>query len=359
VSIVDNGVRRRIDDDLGSQSVTPIRSLPERVLAWASESGSHINLHRLDLAVDYEALCNLLVEQRPDIVIHMAEQRSAPYSMLSSEGARYSIDNNVRGTHNLLAAMVETGLSPHLIHLGTIGVYGYGSAGLRLPEGYLRVSARGSDGRMVDKEIIYPGEPDSVYHLTKALDQQLFAFYARSYGLRITDLHQGIVWGTQSTETRRDPLLVNRFDHDTIYGTVVNRFLLQALGGRPLTVYGSGNQTRAFIHIEDMLTCITLAAANPPEAHQRTRIVNQYSQIATLNELAAQIATLTGATITHRQSRNWEPEFNEFDVDRTILTGLDFAPQTFQDRMADEIRDLTDLLGVQPSSAPTQLQPDL
>lgn len=344
VTIVDNESRRRIDCELGSGSLTAIKSLPERILAWASENGSHLGLFRFDLATNYPELCDLLRALQPDIIVHFAEQRSAPYSMTSSEGARYSIDNNIRTTHNLLAALVETGLTPHLIHLGTIGVYGYAHAGLQLPEGYLRVTAHGPDGQDVEKDIIYPGRPDSVYHLSKVLDQQLLAFYNRTYGLRVTDLHQGIVWGTQTTETRRHPHLVNRFDHDAVFGTVVNRFVVQAINGAPLTVYGSGQQARAFIHIEDMLSCITLAAMTPPAAGDRVRIVNQYSEVCTLNTLAARISDLTGAQILHLENPRSEPEDSTFDPSRSILTGLGFEPHTFEEALGAEIEGVTSIL---------------
>lgn len=344
VTIVDNGSRRRIDDDLGTASLTSIRSVGSRVAAWGEVSGRQIDAHHLDLAEEYSALLGLLKDLRPDIIVHFAEQRSAPYSMISSDGARYSVDNNIRATHNLLAALVETDLRPHVLHLGTIGVYGYSTAGLRLPEGYLQVTARGADGREVDREILYPGAPDSVYHMTKALDQQLFAFYARHYGLRVTDLHQGIVWGTQTKETRRDPRLVNRFDHDAVYGTVVNRFLVQAFEKRPLSVYGSGTQTRAFVHIEDMLTCLTLAAGMAPQQGDRVRIVNQFSEVASLNDLAAMVSALTGAEISHLANPRDEPEGNEFDVDCSTLRNLGFAPHTFEDTLQTEIADLAELL---------------
>jgi UDP-sulfoquinovose synthase len=330
--------------------------LSDRAAAWAEVSGQYISIHQLDLATDYAELLDALREIKPDIIVHFAEQRSAPFSMMSSDGARYSVDNNVRATHNLLAALVETGLDPHLIHLGTIGVYGYSTAGLRLPEGYVRVTARGADGREVEKEILYPGEPDSIYHMTKVLDQQLFAFYARRYALRITDLHQGIVWGTQTLETRRSPRLVNRFDRDAVYGTVVNRFLIQAIEGRPLTVYGSGRQVRAFIHIEDMLTCIGLAADTPPRRGERVRILNQFSETSSVKVLALRVATLTGADVVHVDNPRLEPEGNEFDVDRSTLHDLGFRPRIFANQLGSEFVDLANLLAPEaPGAAAAKL----
>lgn len=344
VTILDNGSRRAIDRKLGTASLTPIRSLEDRVAAWAEIGGQEIESCQIDLAQDYSKLVAFLRKLRPDIVVHFAEQRSSPYSMLTSEGARYSVDNNIRATHNLLAALVEIELCPHIIHLGTIGVYGYDTAGLMLPEGYVPITAIGADGRKVEKEILYPGEPDTIYHMTKALDQQLFAFYARYYGLTITDLHQGIVWGTQTTETKRDARLVNRFDHDPVFGTVVNRFLVQAFEDRPLTIYGSGTQTKAFIHIEDMLTCLTLVANTPPNPGDRVRIMNQFSETCSINALAKHLSYISGAAVNHIENPRREPEGNEFDPDCTTLRDLGLDPRLLRETLADEIADLADII---------------
>lgn len=196
--------------------------------------------------------------------MHFAEQRAAPYSMRSTQAKRYTVDNNVRATHNLLTALVATGTDAALVHLGTMGVYGYGWSGSApIPEGYLTVKVPTPDGDL-DREILHPANPGSVYHLTKTLDQLLFAFYAANDQLRITDLHQGIVWGTQTAQTVRDERLVNRFDYDGDYGTVLNRFLMQAALAHPLTVHGTGGQTRAFIHLRDTVRCIEIALTNPP-----------------------------------------------------------------------------------------------
>lgn len=344
VSIIDNGSRRALDAQLGIASVTPIQSLQARAGEWHSLTGSSIRVFEIDLATDYAALSSALRELQPDIILHFAEQRSAPFSMMSSEGARYSIDNNIRATHNLLAALVETGCDPHLLHLGTIGVYGYGTAGLKLPEGYLRVTAHGADERIVEKEILYPGEPDSVYHLSKALDQQLCAFYVRHYGLRVTDLHQGVVWGAQTEETSCVAALINRLDIDPIYGTVVNRFIFQAVQGQDLTIYGSGDQVRAFIHIEDMLTCLVLAAQTPPEKGQKLRVVNQFAETSSVNALARRVQEASGAEFVHIENPRREPEGNEFDPDQSILRALGFQPRRFADALAAEYLALRKLL---------------
>ena len=252
VHIVDNLSRRWIDTELGVQSLTPMDSIQERCRIWHQQTGRRIHFHLLNLATEYERLKSWLAETRPDAVIHFAEQRAAPYSMKSPRNKRYTVDNNVNATHNLLTAIVETGQDIHVVHLGTMGVYGYGTAGMKIPEGYLDVQVDAGENGIVEQQILYPTNPGSIYHMTKVLDQHLFAYYAKNDELRITDLHQGIIWGTHTPQTLRDERLINRFDYDGDYGTVLNRFLMQAAIGYPLTVHGTGGQTRAFIHIRDM-----------------------------------------------------------------------------------------------------------
>jgi len=239
----------------------------------------------------------LLAQCAPDAVVHFAEQRSAPYSMKSPATKRYTVQNNLAATHNLLCALVEVGLDAHLVHLGTMGVYGYGGSGAPIPEGYLPVRLRDAAGNWVDREILHPTDPGSVYHMTKTQDQLLFQFYNKNDGLRITDLHQGIVWGTQTVETQLDERLINRFDYDGDYGTVLNRFLVQAAVGHPLTVHGSGGQTRAFIHIQDTVRCIELALRHPPQTGQRVCIMNQLTEVHRVRDLAALVAEQTGAEV--------------------------------------------------------------
>ncbi len=278
IAIVDNLARRNADIELEAESLTPIRPLGTRLATWRELTGREIPFHRLDVAGDYRELLDLLIEWQPDAVVHFAEQRAAPYSMKSSWHKRYTVNNNVNATHNLLAALVEAGLDTHVVHLGTMGVYGYGTAGVKIPEGYLRVRFDNDEGVEVEQEILYPVNPGSVYHMTKTQDQLLFAFYNKNDGTRVTDLHQGIVWGTQTAETRLDERLINRFDYDGDYGTVLNRFLMQAAVGYPLTVHGTGGQTRAFIHIQDTVRCIELAIENAPDHGDRVRVFNQMTE---------------------------------------------------------------------------------
>jgi UDP-sulfoquinovose synthase len=211
VVIVDNLSRRKIDIDLGVESLTPIATIGDRLRAWEQVGGRAMRFVHLDIAQHYDRLLELLRSERPEAVVHFAEQRAAPYSMKNSATKRYTVDNNVNGTHNLLAAIVESGLDVHIVHLGTMGVYGYGShRGATIPEGYLTVEVPQADGSRFTEKILHPTDPGSVYHMTKTLDQLLFFYYNKNDAVRVTDLHQGIVWGTNTELTDRDPRLTNR-----------------------------------------------------------------------------------------------------------------------------------------------------
>lgn len=311
VIVVDNLSRRKIDVELGCDSLTPIRSIEERCRVWgAMDGGKNIRFRYLDLHTDYAELLQMFRDERPDAVVHFAEQRAAPYSMKDGRRKRYTIDNNVSGTHNLLAAIVESGLDIHVVHLGTMGVYGYGTSGGEIPEGYLDVILPG--GRPT--KILHPAYPGSVYHLTKCLDALMFQFYNKNDGVRVTDLHQGIVWGTNTEQSARDERLINRFDYDGDYGTVLNRFLMQAALGIPLTVYGTGGQTRAFIHISDTARCIDIAIRNPPAAGQGVEIFNQIAETLRVRDLATLISQKTGAPIRNLENPRKEDAENELEV---------------------------------------------
>ncbi|MBF6324272.1 NAD-dependent epimerase/dehydratase family protein [Nocardia cyriacigeorgica] len=326
VTICDSLVRRRIDDELGVRSLTPIRSLPERVRAWQEATGRQIATVQLDISRDYHQLTEFLDAERPDTIVHFAEQRAAPYSMKSPAHKRYTVDNNLNATHNVLAAMVQVGLDAHLVHLGTMGVYGYESVPVDLPEGYLTVSYPDRQGIQHSRDILYPTQPGSIYHLTKSLDQLLFQFYARNDGVRITDLHQGIVWGTQTDETELDPRLINRFDYDGDFGTVLNRFLVEAAIGYPLTVHGTGGQTRAFINIRDTVRCIRLAAESGAEVDGRVRVMNQVTETHRICDLAELVATIVGATVDRVANPRVEAEANELSARNDRLLGLGLEP---------------------------------
>lgn len=333
VTIVDNLVRRRADDELGVQSLTPITSLTDRVSTWKEVSGRNIGVANFDVAHDYDALTGLLRDIEPDAVVHFAEQRSAPYSMKSPTHKRYTIDNNINATHNLLAAVVETNLDVHVIHLGSMGVYGYETVPVDLPEGYLTVSYPDRNGEMHSRDILYPTLPGSVYHLSKSLDQLLFQFYARNDHVRVADLHQGIVWGTQTEETLRDPRLINRFDYDGDYGTVLNRFIVEAAIGYPLTVHGTGGQTRAFIHIRDTVQCIRLALESGDEVGDQVRVMNQMTETHRVVDLARLVADNLGAEVSMVTNPRQEADENELRVRNDHLLGLGLKPITLNSQL--------------------------
>jgi len=340
ITIVDNLSRRAIDIELEVESLTPIRPLGERIRVWNEVSGRKIGFELLDLATEFERLCELLSDIRPDAIIHFGEQRAAPYSMRSARTKRYTVDNNVRATHNLLAAVVAEGLDPSIVHLGTMGVYGYGWSGSApIPEGYLTVKVPTAEGD-IDREILHPANPGSVYHLTKTLDQLMFAFYAKNDGLRITDLHQGIVWGTQTAETARDVRLINRFDYDGDYGTVLNRFLMQAAIGHPLTVHGTGGQTRAFIHIRDTVRCVELAVNNPPERGDRVSVFNQITETHRVVDLAKIVGDMTDSEIAYLPNPRKEAEANDLVVSNHRFLELGLEPTTLTEGLMDEVTDV-------------------
>ncbi|MEI8268482.1 MAG: NAD-dependent epimerase/dehydratase family protein [Acidimicrobiaceae bacterium] len=340
VIVVDNLSRRAIDVELGVDSLTPITSMEERVKVWKEISGKTIGFVNLDLAKEYDRFAALLKSERPDAIVHFGEQRAAPYSMRNEVAKRYTVDNNVTGTHNVLVAIVESGLDIALVHLGTMGVYGYGWSGTApIPEGYLTVKVPTPDGDL-DREILHPANPGSVYHLTKTLDQLLFAFYAKNDQLRVTDLHQGIVWGTQTPQTARDERLINRFDYDGDYGTVLNRFLMQAAIGHPLTVHGTGGQTRAFIHIRDTVRCIQIALENPPKRGDQVKVFNQVTETYRVRDLAELISKLTGVEIANLPNPRVEAAENELNVDREKFQALGLNPTLLSEGLLEESRDI-------------------
>lgn len=363
VGIVDNLSRRNIDNELCCDSLTPIQPIRKRLQTWQQISGQDIPFFHLDIAKQPLELLDCIQTFNPDTIIHFAEQRAAPYSMKTAWHKRYTVDNNVSGTNNLLAAIVESGLDIHLVHLGTMGVYGYGRVdGASIPEGYLPVKIETESG-WKETDILHPADPGSIYHTTKTIDQLLFYFYNKNDNMRITDLHQGVVWGTQTPETAQHPDLINRFDYDGDYGTVLNRFLMQAAIEHPLTVYGSGGQTRAFIHIRDTVRCIQLAVENPPSISSRVEIFNQVTETWTVAELAEKVAAITSAKIRHYKNPRKEATHNQLVVDRKKFMNLGLNPTTLDEGLLEEVvgiahhyRDRCDVERILPSSRWTQEQ---
>ncbi|MFZ2030900.1 MAG: NAD-dependent epimerase/dehydratase family protein [Vitreimonas sp.] len=341
VTIVDNGSRRQIDAHLGTGSLTPIAQLQERVAAWRDISGRAINVAEIDLASGFRQFRSLLVEERPAALVHLAEQRAVPYSMGPASQRRYTFSNNLRATTNVLIALKDSGLDAHLVHIGSTGIYGYETLGYCVPEGYIRahLHADGSPSKTLD--ILHPANPLSIYHLTKAQDQLALAFFAKHEGIRVTELVQGTVWGTQTAETARDERLINRFDYDATYGTVLNRFALQAALGYPLTVYGGGGQTRAFIHIGDVMRCVQIALDNPPTRGERMQVFNQIAETMRVRDIANLARQVwPGVTVDALDNPRDEPASNEFALSNEGFRSLGLTPRLIKEGLLAEIRDV-------------------
>ena len=342
IIIVDNLSRRNIDNELEVSSLTPIVPIGQRLSTWTATTGKKIKFFNIDIAEEYDRLIDLLLEEEPSAVVHFAEQRAAPYSMKSPKHKRYTVNNNLNATHNILCAIVASGLDIHLVHLGTMGVYGYGTAGMKIPEGYLDVEVVTDNGDRIQQEILYPANPGSIYHMTKTQDQLFFFYYNKNDGVRVTDLHQGIVWGTNTPETLLDERLINRFDYDGDYGTVLNRFLMQAAIQYPLTVHGTGGQTRAFIHIKDTVRCVQLAIENPPPKGEKVRILNQMTETHRIRDLAKMVSEMTGVEIAYLNNpRNEAPE-NELFVKNERLLDLGLQPTTLSQGLLQEVTDVAE-----------------
>lgn len=341
VLIVDNLSRRNIDNELECDSLTPISPMGTRLKAWEKASGREVRFVFMDVAKEYVKLLDLLKAEKPDAVVHFAEQRAAPYSMKSPRHKIYTVDNNLNATHNMLCAIVESGLDIHVVHLGTMGVYGYTTAGMKIPEGYLDVKIPCEQGEM-DSRILYPANPGSIYHMTKTQDALFFQFYNKNDGVRVTDLHQGVVWGTNTPETLLDDQLINRFDYDGDYGTVLNRFLMQAAIGHPLTVYGTGGQTRAFIHIRDTVRCIELALTNPPAENDPVHIFNQVTETHTVRDLATLVSEMTGTPIMNVENPRIEAAENELDVANDKFLSLGLEPTTLSAGLLEEVKEIAE-----------------
>ena len=339
ITIVDNLSRRKIDVDLECESLTPITPISTRIKAWKSLTGKEIKFIHLDVSRQYHKLYTLIRELQPRAIVHFAEQRAAPYSMKSPFHKRYTVDNNINATHNTLCAITESEEDIHLVHLGTMGVYGYGTAGMSIPEGYLKVKVECKQN-FKELEILYPANPGSIYHMTKTQDALMFYYYNKNDCTRITDLHQGIVWGTNTPETILDEVLINRFDYDGDYGTVLNRFLMQAAIGHPLTVHGTGGQTRAFIHIRDTVNCIKLAIENPPARGERVRILNQATETHTLRNLAVMISKMTGAQIRYYANPRKEDSENTLTVCNENFLNMGLNPITLNEGLLAEVIDI-------------------
>tara|TARA_Y100000389_G_C17467722_1_gene527202 strand:+ start:5153 stop:6301 length:1149 start_codon:yes stop_codon:yes gene_type:complete len=333
ITIIDNFSRRALDNEMSSNSLTEIASISKR-LDTAKEYFGNINFEFCDVVGDYLRLENIFRKYKPDAVLHLAELKSAPYSMLGERERRSTVDKNITSTHNILNAIVEVDKNIHLVHLGTMGVYGYNKDFGKLPEGYLNVKVNSTEKNI---DILYPTNPGSVYHMTKSLDQILFQFYNKNWNLPITDLHQGVVWGVQTDETKMHFNLTNRFDYDGLYGTVLNRFVSQSASGNDITVYGTGGQTRAFIHIEDSVKCIQLAIENRPKTTEKVRIFNQVSEVRNVRELAEIIKSKYGSNINYIDNPRNEASENDLEIENSGLISLGFQPTLLNDTLLDDL----------------------
>jgi len=354
VMIVDNFSRRRIDTELNSNSLTRIADIDSRITR-ANILIGEIDYRFIDIAQQYDEFKTLVEQWQPDTIVHFAEQRAAPYSMVSQKERRYTVDNNISATHNVLNAIVDVNPNIHLVHLGTMGVYGYSKDFGDIPEGYLNIKVNSTEK---DVDILYPTNPGSVYHMTKSMDQLLFQFYNKNWKLKITDLHQGIVWGTETEETKLDPDLVNRFDYDGIYGTVLNRFISQAAADVPLTIYGTGGQKRAFIHIEDTANCVSLAAENPPENTDKVRIFNQVSEVCSVKQLAMIIGKQYGAQINYYNNPRKELAENDLSVSNEGLRSLGFEPILLTTALIDDVKFIAETVRANLNKANVMTSPN-
>ncbi len=329
VAIVDNLSRRRWDEELGTQSLNPLADLNTRLIRWKILSGRELPFYKGDMQ-DYGFVRRVLSEVRPDAIVHYAEQRSAPYSMIDREHAVFTQVNNVIGTLNLLFAIKETAPDAHLIKLGTMGEYG--TPNIDIEEGYIRIAHNGREDVLP-----YPKQPFSFYHLSKVHDSHNIMFACKVWGLRATDLNQGVVYGVSTDETVSHPELLNRYDYDHVFGTVLNRFCAQAAIGHPLTVYGEGGQTRGFLDIRDTIRCIELAALHPADRGE-FRVFNQFTEQFSVLQLAQRVAAVAredglAAEVIHIPDPRVEKERHYYNAAHTRLIDLGLVPHLLSDEL--------------------------
>jgi UDP-sulfoquinovose synthase len=336
IAVLDNFARRQWDEELGVHSLTPIRPLAERLKVWQQLTGQHLELFAGDVC-DYDLVASVFESFRPDAVVHFAEQRSAPYSMIDRQHAQFTQVNNIVGTLNLIYAIRDLAPECHLVKLGTMGAYG--TPNIDIEEGYITIHHNGRHDRLP-----YPKQPFSMYHLSKVHDSYNIMFACRTWGLRATDLNQGVVYGTVTDEVARDEALVNRFDYDEVFGTVLNRFCAQAAVGHPLTVYGKGGQTRGFINMSDTVRCVELACLHPASIGE-SRVLNQFTEqfsVLQLAHMVQSVATRRGlnAQIEHLPGPRVEEESHYYNAKHSKLTDLGLKPNLLSDDVIDTLIDI-------------------
>ena len=333
VAVLDNLARRGYDEELGVRSLVPIEDMATRVRAWEEVSGKRITYYEGDL-LDADFVYATLREFTPDAVIHYAEQRAAPYSMIDRAHAVYTQHNNVVGNLNLLFAIAEVNPEIHLVKLGTMGEYG--TPNIDIEEGWLEVEHKGRKDRL-----LYPKRPGSFYHLSKVHDSHNIEFACRTWGLRATDLNQGVVYGLQTDATKLDSRLSTRYDYDAVFGTVLNRFIIQAVLGEPLTVYGDGTQTRGFLDIRDTVECLRLAVENPADRGE-FRVFNQMTETFSVAQLADLVASAFPGPVQIDKLANprVEQTGHYYNVVHTGLTELGLQPHLLSDTLIESLFDI-------------------
>src|SRR5579863_4183443 len=336
VAIVDNFIRRQWDFELGVQTLTPIRPLSDRLKIWQELTGKQIDLFVGDV-MDYDFLSTTIKAIEPEAVVHFAEQRAAPYSMIDRKHAVFTQVNNVVGTLNLLFALREFQPDCHLIKLGTMGEYG--TPNIDIEEGYITIQHNGRTDT-----VPYPKQPGSFYHLSKVHDSHNIMFTCKIWGLRATDLNQGVVYGTMTDEVAMDEALINRLDYDEVFGTVLNRFCVQAAIGQPLTVYGSGGQTRGFLDIRDTVRCIELACLSPAKRGE-CRVYNQFTQQFSVLDIAQKVQEAgkdlgIKVEIDHIPDPRVEAEHHYYNAKHSKLLDMGLQPHFLSDSLLDSLMNI-------------------
>jgi UDP-sulfoquinovose synthase len=356
VAVNDNFARRGYDEEMGVESLIPIATLEERIAAWAEVSGKQLRSYVGDLC-DATFVHQMVSDFRPDTIVHFGEQRAAPYSMIDQAHAVYTQTNNVVGTLNVMYAIADIDRDIHLVKLGTMGEYG--QPNIDIEEGWLDVEHKGRRDR-----VLYPKRPGSFYHLSKVHDSHNIEFGCRIWGLRATDLNQGVVYGADTEQTKLDDRLATRFDYDGVFGTVLNRMVIQAVLGHPLTVYGAGSQTRGLINIVDTVECVRLASEHPADRGE-FRVFNQMTETLSVNQIAETIAAEypnwsghngTGVTIEHVDNPRVEIYDHYYNVVHTALEGLGLKPTLLSTTLIDHLfdvveryKDRVDLAAIMPT----------
>lgn len=336
VSIVDNYIRRQWDHELGAQTLTPIQPLSERLRTWTRLTGKTIDFHVGDIQ-DYDFLLSTVKKIEPEAIVHFAEQRSAPYSMIDRKHAVFTQVNNVVGTLNVLFAIREVQPNCHLIKLGTMGEYG--TPNIDIEEGYINIEHNGR------RDVLpFPKQPGSFYHLSKVHDSHNMMFTCRIWGIRATDLNQGVVYGTMTDEIARDEALINRLDYDEVFGTVLNRFCVQAAIGQPLTVYGKGGQTRGFLDIRDTVRCVELACLNPAGKGE-CRVYNQFTEQFSVLDVAKKVQEAgehlgIKVEVDHIPDPRVEAEQHYYNAKHSKLIDLGLQPHFLSESLLDSLMNI-------------------